>query len=318
MPGVLALTGPIYAVVAVGYACTRAGLFARTDMRVFGKYVVNLALPALLFDALARRHIGEVLNPVFVGAYALGSLATFGAGTWWARRGGKPLAEAAITGMGMACPNSGFIGYPVVAQLFGPATGAVCLALAMMVENCITIPVALAVADSGGDDGASGGSRGERLLSALRRSLRSLLRNPLIWAIALGLACSLLEAPLPEPVLRTLNILAASSGALSLFVIGGSLVDIRLRGLMKDVSAVAAGKLLLHPLLVLGAVLLLPPMARELQVALVVMAAVPTMGVYPIFAQKHGLDTKAAAALLAATVASFVTLTTAIWIAGNT
>ena len=54
-----------------------------------------------------------------------------------------------------------------------------------------------------------------------------------------------------------------------------------------------------------AAVLLLPPMARELQVAAVVLAAVPMLGIYPILAQKHGHDTLAAAAQLGTTVASF-------------
>jgi predicted permease len=79
------------------------------------------------------------------------------------------------------------------------------------------------------------------------------------------------------------------------------------------VIAAGAGKLFLHPLCVLAAVLLLPPMARELQVAVVLMAAVPMLGIYPILAQKHGHDTMAAAAQMGATVASFFTLTALLW-----
>jgi malonate transporter and related proteins len=105
---ILAITGPIYLVAAIGWLCTRAGLFQRADMRVFGKYVVNLALPALLFNALAQRSVAEVLNPVFIAAYAIGSVAANLLGLFWARRiAGKPLSAAAIVGMGMSCPNSG-------------------------------------------------------------------------------------------------------------------------------------------------------------------------------------------------------------------
>ncbi|WP_253261763.1 AEC family transporter [Ramlibacter montanisoli] len=119
---VLAITGPIYFVVAVGWACTRAGLFERADMRVFGKFVINIALPALLFNAVAQRSVAEVLNPVFIAAYAIGSVAASLAGVFWARRiAGKGLSEAGVVGMGMSCPNSGFIGFPLVAQLFGPS-----------------------------------------------------------------------------------------------------------------------------------------------------------------------------------------------------
>lgn len=314
MLDVLAITGPIYFVVAMGYVCTRAGLFQRADMRVFGKYVVNLALPALLFNALSQRSVAEVLNPVFIAAYGIGSLVANLAGFVWARRAaGKPVSAAAIVGMGMSCPNSGFIGFPLVAQLFGPVNAGIGLALAMVVENFLTIPLSLALADSDVGDVAAGQGRGERLRMALLQSLRSVSRNPMIWGIAVGFLFSLMEWHLAEPVARTVNIFAAACASLSLFVIGGSLVGIEIHGLKRDVTAVAIGKLFLHPAAVLVAVLLLPPMARELQVAAVVMAAVPMLGIYPILAQKHGHDTMAAAAQLGTTIASFFTLTALLW-----
>jgi hypothetical protein len=58
---------------------------------------------------------------------------------------------------------------------------------------------------------------------------------------------------------------------------------------------------------------LLPPMQRELQMAVVLMAAVPMLGIYPILAQRHHHETLAAAAQLAATTVSFFTLTAALW-----
>lgn len=312
---ILAITAPIYLVAAIGYLCTRGGLFARADMRVFGKYVVNLALPCLLFNALSQRSLAEVLNPVFVAAYAIGSLLTLGAGVFWAVRfAHKPLAEAGVLGMGMSCPNSGFIGFPIVAQLFGAGTAGIALALAMVVELFLTLPLALAISESDRGQGGGGGTRGERLRAALLRSWRGIVRNPMVWGITAGFLFSVLGWRLPASLAKTVDIFALACASLSLFVIGGSLVGIPTQGLARDVAAVAIGKLLLHPLAVLAAVLLLPPTARELQVAAVVIAAVPMLGIYPILAQKFGLDAKAAAAQLGATVASFFTLTALLWI----
>ena len=110
-----------------------------------------------------------------------------------------------------------------------------------------------------------------------------------------------------------MNLFALSCAAISLFVIGGSLAGASARGMARDVGAVAIGQLLLHPLAVLALLWLLTPMARELEVAVVVMAAVPMLGIYPILAQKHGHDTMAAAAQLGTTVASFFTLTALLW-----
>jgi predicted permease len=310
---VLALTGPIFLVIAAGYVTTRAGLFARTEMRVFGKYVINLALPALLFNALSQRSVAEVLNPVFIAAYAIGGVATMMAGIVWARRVAcKPVSASAVVGMGMSCPNSGFIGFPLIAQVFGAVTAGIGLALAMVVENFLLLPLALAIADT---EGASGeGTKAQRWRAALAQSLRGLLRNPMIHGIALGFLFSLFGWSLPQPLAKAVNLIAASCGAISLFVIGGSLVGIQARGMRRDIGVIALGKLLVHPVIVLGLVLLLPPMAHELQVAVVVMSAVPMLGIYPILAQKHGHDSMAAAAQLGTTVASFFTLTLLLWV----
>lgn len=301
---VLSITGPIFLVIAAGYVATRIGLFQRSEMRVFGKYVINIALPALLFNALSQRSVGEVLKPVFVAAYATGGVASMMAGIAWARRvARKPVSESAIVGMGMSCPNSGFIGFPLVMQMFGAATAGVCLALAMIVENFLLLPLALAIADSEADD----------VKSAVAQSAKALARNPMIWGIVAGFVFSLAGWHLLEPIQKAVNLFAASTGAISLFVIGGSLAGIQLHAMKRDVTAIAIGKLLIHPLLVLAMVAMLPAMAHELQVAVVVMAAVPMLGIYPILAQKHGHDAMAASAQLGTTVASFFTLTVLLW-----
>lgn len=71
MLDILSITGPIYLIIALGYGVTRWGLFAKADMRVFGKFVMHLALPAMLFSSLSQRPVREVLNLQYLGAYAL-------------------------------------------------------------------------------------------------------------------------------------------------------------------------------------------------------------------------------------------------------
>jgi predicted permease len=97
---ILALTAPIYLLIGLGFLIVRRGLFAPADLRLMGRFVVQVALPALLFKALATRPLGEVLNPGYLGAMALGSGVVFLA-LFALARGllGKPVAEAAFHGM---------------------------------------------------------------------------------------------------------------------------------------------------------------------------------------------------------------------------
>ena len=299
---ILGITGPIYLAIALGYAAVRRGLFGREDMQAFGKFTIHLALPALLFNALSRRSVGEILNWQYLGAYALGSLAVVALGLLWLRRlQGRPLAYSSILTMGMACPNSGFVGYPVMLLTLGAPVAGVALALNMVVENLLIIPLLLAVA---GSEGAPGQWR-----KALMQTLAGLLRNPMIWGIVGGFAFSLSGLHMPEPLARTINLFAAASGALSLFVIGGSLVGLQPAALRGPIAQIAAGKLLLHPLCMLVVLLWLVPVSDPaLRSAALLTGALPMMGIYTILAQRFGLGPVSAAAQLVTTVLSFVTL----------
>ena len=243
MLDVLAITGPIFLVALLGFATTRAGLFAKSDMRVFGKYVVNIALPALIFNALSQRPIGDVLNGSYLLAYLAGSLVLLGAGYVWGHRVARlDPAGSSIVAMGMSCANTGFIGYPIV-LLALPSVAGVVLALNMMVENLVLIPLVLLLAERGR------GARG-RWHTVVGKSLARLAANPLLIAIAGGIAMSALGWRLPAAVARTVDLFALSSSALSLFVIGGTLVAMPMRGLGRQVVPIVIGKLILHPLAV--------------------------------------------------------------------
>lgn len=312
MLDILAITGPIYITIVLGFATTRLGLFSQADMRVLGKFVINLALPALLFNALAQRPIGEILNGRYMLVYALGSLLTMGLGWLWARRVARQDGTtSAYYAMGMSCPNSGFVGYPIALLTLGPVAG-VLLGLNMIVENLLLIPLLLALAESGE-------GRGGAWHLVLRQSLGNLLRNPMVLGLLAGLLVSLIGWKLPSPVGRTVTLFSQASGALSLFVIGGALVGLQIQGMRRQVAQIAVGKLLLHPLAVVAVLLLseaagLMPMAPQLRIGLVLTAACPMLGIYPILAQRHGREGLAAAALLGATVASFVTISLLLWV----
>ena len=312
MLDILAITGPIYITIALGYVLTRRGLFARADMRVLGQFVINLALPALLFNALAQRKLGDILNGRYMLVYAIGSLATMGLGLLWARRGARQDATVSVFyAMGMCCPNSGFVGYPIALLVIGPVAG-VMLGLNMIVENLLLIPLLLALAES------STGSGG-RWHTVLRQSLVNLARNPMVLGLAAGFAVSALGWQMPSPVARTVTLFAQASAALSLFVIGGSLAGLHIAGLRKPVAQIAIGKLLLHPAAMLAALLLceaagMVPMDPALRIGVVLAAASPMLGIFPILAQRHGHDGLAAAALLGTTVGSFFTISALLWV----
>jgi malonate transporter len=306
---ILAITAPIYIAIALGYGLTRWGFFQKVDMRAFGTFVVKVAMPALLFNALSQRKVADILNGDYVGAYALASLLTIGISIFWAVRISKTSRSlSSCLAMGMSCPNSGFVGYPVMLLSLGPlaSVAGVALALNMMVENLLLIPLLLAWAETG-----QGQNRWQTILV---QTLKGMFYNPMIWGIVLGFAFSWFEWQLTPSLSRTVNLFAQASGALSLFVIGGSLVGLSVQGMGTRVAQIAAGKLLLHPLMMLVVLLFIVPIHDPvLWTAALLTCAMPMFGIYPILTQKHGHDGLSAAALLMTTMASFVTLNLLLW-----
>ncbi|WP_342247239.1 AEC family transporter [Pseudomonas sp. OTU5201] len=298
---ILGITAPIFILIGIGYLSARGRLVSAEQVLGMGKFVITFALPALVIRALLEKPLDDVFDATYLLAYGIGSQAVFWCGFLFARLVRKDsLSGSALSGLGMSVSNSGFIGYPIVAMVLG-SPAAVALALGMLVENLLMIPLALAIAELGRQNG--GGLRAALLDTFLR-----LLRNPVIISISIGLGLALLGARLPSVPAKVVEMLAMASAPVALFVIGASLNGLRAGGLVKDVAQLSIGKLLLHPLAVMLSFQLLPPVDPVLRVAGVLFACSPMMSIYPILGQRFGLEGRCAAALVVCTVLAFVTI----------
>lgn len=309
MLAILAITGPIFILIAVGFAAVRLRVLTTADMRALGVFVINFALPALLFSAMSAGSVTQTLRLDLLLPYALGSLAVVGlvvalAMTVLRRK----LQMAAVLAMGMSVSNSAFIGFPIAQQL-SPGTASAALAVYAMVEALIMFPLLMALAELGGGGG--------RWPVVLRGIVLSLARNPMILAILAGVALSLAGLTLPLPAARAIELLGSTAAPVALFYIGGTLAGLKVKIAAGDIGLIVAGKLLLHPLVVYLAFLALPLDGAGLQTAAVLNACMPMMSIYPILAQKYGQEGLCAAALVATTVTSFFTISAFLWLSGT-
>ena len=301
MAFVFTVTLPIYLGIALGYLAVSLGWMDAPEVRTLGKYTVRIGVPALLFKSISHQSLGAVFNPDYLAIYALGSLASMALVTGLAVRVlRRPFALAALEGLGASASNSMFLGYPIAVQVIGPVAG-LALALCALVENLLVIPLGLALVETQGGQGA-------RLGTLLRSNLRNLSRNPMIVAMLAGLLVSASGLALPEVLDRFVAMAASATSPVALFVIGGSLVGLQLSGIRSDIALIVLGKLLVHPLCVLGLVLLFPPANPLLGTAAVLFAAVPMMSIYPVLAQRQGHERLCSAALLLATLTSFLSI----------
>lgn len=311
MIDVLSATVPIFLIVGLGYVVTRTGMLQRSDMTVLSTYVVKVALPALVFVSVAGRSLGEILNPTWLLTYAISAMAMMALGRLYAHLRGRSAGRAATVAFAMSGTNNGFVGLPMFLILL-PNVAGLAAGMAMLVDNTLIIPVALAMFEA-----ASG--RGGPWHLQLAVTVRRVTTHPMVIAIILALILGALNLELTAILDRSVHLVANSSSAVALFSIGGMLVGLRLRAQLADILTAVGGKLLLMPALAVGLVTVLPmlglpELSQDLRAAAILTAALPSMTVMAAVAEQHGEGELGAASMMLSTVVSFLTLTA--WMVG--
>ncbi|WP_109465222.1 AEC family transporter [Albibacillus kandeliae] len=311
MLSIIGIVFPLFAVIAVGYASVRAGWFKPSEMPILGRFVMQLALPALLFHAVASRDLHEVLDPGYIAIIVCGGLLTIAVAFAWFTLTAPDKRRRAMAVMGTVCPNSSFVGYPLIVTIY-PDLAGVILAQNVLIENILLIPLTLIIVD------LSENRSGVSPLRLLGKVLYDFARRPMIIALVAGLIFSVSGLHLPSPGDRFLTLLSGAASAMALVVIGGSLVGLPLTGNRAMAMQIAVSKLLVHPLIVFATASVLVgagviTISHEMQVGAILSTAMPMFALYTVFAQERGLGGAASLALLAATSCSFFTLSFFLW-----
>jgi predicted permease len=316
MQSILSVTVPFFALVLCGYLAARARFLPDSAIPGLNGFVLFFALPCMLFRFGAALPVRQLLDPVVIVVYVTAALAmVFGtiAATRSAQVGMKDAAFGALTA---AFPNTGFMGVPLLAALLGaPAAGPVITTV--LVDLLITSSLCIALAHERERAGSG-------LAADVLRALRGALRNPLPWAIALGMAASLAGLRLPGPVDTVVKMLADAATPVALFTIGTVLwragQHAQGRTPVRLYLPLALIKLLVHPLLVLAvgalAIALGAPLSPFTLSVLVLAAALPSASSVSLLAERYGADNgRIARAIVASTALAFVTFTLIAWAA---
>lgn len=305
MLNVLAISGPIFFIIFLGFLAVKAKLLRSEEARALGAFVINFALPALLFKALAQRPSSQLLDPVLISHYGAGSVMVFTLITVWMVRRHRPQKAAALA-VGTSLSNSAFMGFPIAEELFG-SDAAGMLAVYVFVENLILVPLLLIIAEL---DSKRGGHWLRLIIDIISR----LIRNPLILAMTAGVMFSMFHVALGGATGRTIHLLSEASAPTALFYIGCSLAGLKLRGLSFDIGIITFSKLILHPGSVLLTFILFPIHDAETIKAATLNAAMPMATIYPLLGQRYGQEGIASAILVVTTVISFITISSLLWL----
>jgi predicted permease len=260
---------PVFALIFAGFACRRRGLMGPAGATELNRFVVWLALPALLFDAMARATLAQMFQPAFIGAFGLAAAIVFAAVLLWRLRGGRHLADAGIDAIAAAYPNTGYIGFPLALIVFGPASLAPAT-IATILIVCLLFSIAVVLIEVS--------LQTEKHHAKLAwKVFGSVLRNPLVFSPLAGLLLAAVHANVPASAESFLKLLGAAASPCALVCLGLFLAEKRSGTKIESGAApLTVAKLLLQPLLtwwLATRVFMLPQTLMEMAVLL---AALPT------------------------------------------
>lgn len=290
---------PVFGLVACGYLAGRLGLVTQASSEALNQFVYAFALPAMLFVAVYRGSLEEILSGAFLVAVVGATLATAIVGFLLSYFvAGAPPAESTLRGLNASFANTGYLGIPLVTVAYGERA-ALPAALATVATNIVSFALAIVCIELFVNPRRGG----------VRRALSGVVRSPLIWPIALAIALVALGVRVPVPVERFAGLLAAAAGPCALFAIGLFVSQLSIRAGVAASWQSAALKLVLHPLLMALLVLWVLPVDPFWAKIAIVCASLPLGATAFVLAQRYKLlEAETSSGAVLSTAASVITV----------
>jgi predicted permease len=297
---VLGAAFPVFALVACGVLAGRFRLINPGSSEALNRFVYAFALPAMLFIAVYRGSVDELLGS---GSFLLGVvLATFGTAlagfalSYYLWRG--TVGESVMRALNASFANTGYLGIPLVSVAYGEHA-ALPAALATVATNIVSFAVAIICLELLANPRGGG----------VAKALAGVARSPLIWPIALAVLVVAAGMKVPLPIERFASLLAAAAGPCALFAIGLFVSQLSIRQGFRASWPTSALKLALHPLLMAAlayGVLVIDPLWAKVAI---VCASLPLGATAFVLAQRYNLlEAETSTGAVLSTAASVVTV----------
>jgi malonate transporter and related proteins len=289
---------PVFGLVASGWLAGRFRIVTQASSHALNQFVYAFALPAMLFVAVYRGSLDEILSGYFLLAVIGATLATAAVGFMLSHLSSASPAESTMRALNASFANTGYLGIPLVTVAYGERA-ALPAALATVATNIVSFALAIVCIELFVNPRRGGA----------RRALLGVARSPLIWPIALAVLLVALGVRIPVPLERFATLLAAAAGPCALFAIGLFVSQLSIRTGLATTWQSTVLKLVLHPLLMaVLAFWVLPVEAFWAKIA-VVCASLPLGATAFVLAQRYGLlEAETSSGAVVSTAASLLTV----------
>ncbi|CAG9217426.1 Transport protein [Paraburkholderia sabiae] len=210
---------PVFALIFAGFFCRRRNLLGPTAASELNRFVVWLALPALLFDTMAHSTWQQLDQPAFIITFSIACAGVFVAVLLVRVASGRHLADASVDAIAASYPNTGYIGFPLGLLAFGKAS-LTPTTIATILVACVLFALAIVLIEIGLQTERTPHKLGAKVVWRL-------LKNPLIASPILGVLAASVHVTLPQSAETFLKLLSGAASPCALVSLGLFLAEKR-------------------------------------------------------------------------------------------
>lgn len=178
--------------------------------------------------------------------------------------------------------NCGFVGFPIIEGIYGKE-GLIYASVFNMIFTIFVWTYGVSLFTGG----------------ISKENIKKVISNPSIIAVCIGMLIMIFKINLPSIILNPIETVGSITSALSMLIVGAIIANINIKDYIKDLSLYygVVIKLLIIPILIYFVLLLLPGPLKVIKV-MVLLSAMPTAAMAPIFAESFEKDRGYASVLL--------------------
>jgi predicted permease len=306
MEAIIDVVLPVFAIIASGWFCGRMGLLGYGASQALNGFTYFAALPALFFGAMATAPLKATFNLPFIVDY-MGAVVVLAVLTWaiagrlFPGRADRSRGDQlALQNMAANFSNTGYMGIPLLITAFGEA-GKLPAVISTVLNGAIVMPFYIAIVEYTRSDA-------EHRVQVFADAGLGVIKSPLVISALLGILWSGIGLPVPVFLAKFCEILGSAAPPAALFAMGLFMVGKSFKGDRAEIALLTGFKLLIHPLLAFG-MLMLIPLEQSWADSLLVLAALPTGSLVFVLSNLYGVYTqRSTGVIIASTFVSVVTL----------
>lgn len=292
---------PLFLLVAAGFAAAKIKLVPVSVGNALSKFAFTVALPVLLFKLMSNiTHLPapdwHIANAFFGSCFIVFLIGRL-IGRYVLRLNAD---ERTIFGMASVFSNNVQLGIPLTVALLGqsaiPSIAVIFSLNGFLMWTLATIAVEL------------GRAKSPSITKTILTGTIQTLKNPIVVGIVLGLLWSLIGLEMPQPLQKSIDLMAGAAAPVALFAVGVGLTQYGLTANLRTTTIITVLKLGLQPLVVYGLCLFFG-LGREAMQATCLLACLPVgVNVYIMSQEFNALQGATANSLLVSTALASVTM----------